>query len=477
MAIFSQAQPASALGVSACIDKYGSDLAYESTAEDVKSMKDDGCEAPVGPCRAIQEFTPSGEEERYTITCDSRFVEDGGDETPKLTDRQCIEKYHKELNPTPSKLDKMRENGCRKPDGPCEEVRIPFHAIDCKGELTVDPGGDPSDDPGGSSACDVKTSIIPVNCSSGANPIWGLLLMAINILTAGIGIVAIGGIIYAAILWTTAEDKNAQIVKSKETIFNVILGLAAYALLFAFIQFLVPGGVFNREIDLSSPPPSSATPDAPDSGSGKDDEKDGDVTAADIRLLNFRDATTATGGNVLKKGVLYRSASLSGLNDKNAKKLAKLLGSGAIIIDIRSDRQRNEKPDKPVDGVHHVNIPITGILDTEPMVTDPLRRSQLAKALKTAANARGAVLVHCAAGKDRTGWMVAMIMYVSGANDAQVMKEYLKSNDAIPGGVKAEWLKSGLQEARSKHGSIENYLKSIGLSSDDLKNLKNKFGA
>lgn len=93
--------------------------------------------------------------------------------------------------------------------------------------------------------CKVKTSIVPVDCSTGGNPIWGLLLMAINILTAGIGIVAVGGVIYASILWTTAEDKNAQIVKSKETIFNVVVGLVAFALLYAFLQFLIPGGVFN----------------------------------------------------------------------------------------------------------------------------------------------------------------------------------------------------------------------------------------
>ncbi len=317
-----------------------------------------------------------------------------------------------------------------------------------------------------------------IDCDKSENGVFSLLLLAINILTAGIGIVAIGGIIYAAILWTTAEDKNAQIVKSKETIFNVVVGMIAFALLYAFLQFLIPGGVFNREINLPSPtsPPSST--ESPSSGSGPGGGDEGhDVAVADIQLLNFRDASTATGGDVLKKDVLYRSASLSGLNDKNAEKLSKLLGTGATIIDLRSDRQRNEKPDKPVKGTHHINIPISGVLDTEPMVSDPTRRSQLAKALKTAANAKGAVLIHCAAGKDRTGWMVAMIMYVSGANDAQVMKEYLKSNDAISGGVKAEWLKHGLQAARSKHGTIENYLRNIGLSDDDLRNLKNKFGA
>jgi hypothetical protein len=105
-------------------------------------------------------------------------------------------------------------------------------------------GGNPENPEEEIDPCATETSIITVDCSNGGNPIWGLLLMAINILTAGIGIVAVGGFIYGAILWTTAEDKNAQIVKAKEVIFNVVLGLVAYALLYAFIQFLIPGGVF-----------------------------------------------------------------------------------------------------------------------------------------------------------------------------------------------------------------------------------------
>lgn len=76
------------------------------------------------------------------------------------------------------------------------------------------------------------------------NAIWGLLLMAVNILTAGIGLVAVGGIIYAAILYTTAQDKAAQVTKAKETIFNVVLGLVMFALMYAFLQFLIPGGIF-----------------------------------------------------------------------------------------------------------------------------------------------------------------------------------------------------------------------------------------
>lgn len=90
-----------------------------------------------------------------------------------------------------------------------------------------------------------STSIIPCPSGSGESAISGLLLMAINILAVGVGIAAVGGVVYAAILYTTAEDKPAQVSKAKTIIFNVVLGVAAYFLMYSFLQFIVPGGVFH----------------------------------------------------------------------------------------------------------------------------------------------------------------------------------------------------------------------------------------
>lgn len=89
-----------------------------------------------------------------------------------------------------------------------------------------------------------KASILTGLCN-GQNGIWGLLLMIVQILTAGVGIVAIGGFVYAAILYTTAEGNAGQVTKAKVTIFNVVLGLVLYALMWAVLQFLIPGGVFK----------------------------------------------------------------------------------------------------------------------------------------------------------------------------------------------------------------------------------------
>lgn len=76
------------------------------------------------------------------------------------------------------------------------------------------------------------------------NGIWGLLLIAINILTAGIGVAAVAGIVWGSILYTTASGKPEQVKKANVVIANTVLGIIMYALLFAFLNYIIPGGLF-----------------------------------------------------------------------------------------------------------------------------------------------------------------------------------------------------------------------------------------
>ena len=329
--------------------------------------------------------------------------------------------------------------------------------------------------------CDKNETVI-IECGDDKNGIWAILLIVINVMTAGVGVLAVLGIVYASILWTTAEDKADQLNKAKGIITNVVIGLVAFLLMWAGLNFIVPGGVFERNYSFASKTntvdstlhiPTGTGDGSGPTGSGPDDKSGDKVSTDQIKSVNnLRDASASN--NVLKSGTLYRSAQLSKLTTKGAEQMASLLGKKATIIDLRMP---SSAPDKAIAGAKNVSIPIEGILDTTPMVTDPQRRSQLARALKTAANAPATVHVHCVAGKDRTGWFVAMVMYANGATDAQVMKEYLLSNDQGVGVVKKEWLTNGVQAARNRHGSVLNYLKSIGLTSGDINSLKNKFGA
>jgi hypothetical protein len=98
------------------------------------------------------------------------------------------------------------------------------------------------------SCAGVTTSIIDCSQTGGADikdtGVWGILLLSINILTAGIGIAAIGGIVYGSILYTSAGGSAEQTKKAMGIITNVVIGIIAYALMYAFLNFIIPGGLF-----------------------------------------------------------------------------------------------------------------------------------------------------------------------------------------------------------------------------------------
>lgn len=100
---------------------------------------------------------------------------------------------------------------------------------------------------------DVETSIIGGDICKGASTdgggknsaIWAILILVLNILTAGVGIAAVGGIVYGAILYSSAGDKQDQTKKARGIITNTVVGLLAYALMYLILNFLIPGGIFT----------------------------------------------------------------------------------------------------------------------------------------------------------------------------------------------------------------------------------------
>ena len=74
--------------------------------------------------------------------------------------------------------------------------------------------------------------------------IWKILILVLNIMTGMVALAAVGGIVYASILYATAEDKSAQVQKAKETMFGVVVGLVLFAGMYAILQYLIPGGIF-----------------------------------------------------------------------------------------------------------------------------------------------------------------------------------------------------------------------------------------
>lgn len=93
----------------------------------------------------------------------------------------------------------------------------------------------------------VETSVI--DCDDGGDNgggIFAILLIVLNVLTFGIGIAGTLGIIIAGIMYLTARDDQGQMVKAKNMLINIVIGLVAYAVMWAFLQWLLPGGIIGK---------------------------------------------------------------------------------------------------------------------------------------------------------------------------------------------------------------------------------------
>lgn len=75
--------------------------------------------------------------------------------------------------------------------------------------------------------------------------IFKLLEFVLGLMTAGVGIVAVGAIIYAGILYTSAGDSQQQVTQAKDVIKNTAIGLIAFGFMFLILNWLIPGGVFK----------------------------------------------------------------------------------------------------------------------------------------------------------------------------------------------------------------------------------------
>lgn len=105
----------------------------------------------------------------------------------------------------------------------------------------------------------------------------------------------------------------------------------------------------------------------------------------------------------------------------------------------------------------------------------------------------GVSIVHCTAGKDRTGWGVSLLQYIAGVSDDEILSDYLASNDAWApayagilddfaqaGGnadalgdllwVRPDYLGAAIAAVNRVFGSRARYLRDgLGLEADDLK--------
>ncbi|HEX7884958.1 MAG TPA: tyrosine-protein phosphatase [Phenylobacterium sp.] len=234
-------------------------------------------------------------------------------------------------------------------------------------------------------------------------------------------------------------------------------------------------------------------------------------------IENFRDfGGYAAGQRRLKQGWLYRSAAQSKATDADLQKLA---GLGlSVIVDLRRANEREKEPSRRWDGFaaqvieNDIGQDAADEWATFIQTSDltpgsfrgymmdyyrhaPFQRRHIdlyARYFRALAESAGPILVHCAAGKDRTGIICALTHHLAGVRDDDIMADYLLTNDparmaarlplvrekvlevtgrtasdealTVAMGVEAEYLGEAFRVMREAHGSLDGYLnEALGL--------------
>lgn len=117
-------------------------------------------------------------------------------------------------------------------------------------------------------------------------------------------------------------------------------------------------------------------------------------------------------------------------------------------------------------------------------------KENILKILTVFANEENGVLYFCNAGKDRTGVITALIMMILGADESDIIADYLLTKDYMKdilqafinqserdiGDIiipQAEYMEKFLSGFKMKYGTITNYLQYIGFSVSDKVKLRN----
>lgn len=97
----------------------------------------------------------------------------------------------------------------------------------------------------------LECAVLPSNICSKAKEggseggVFALLVWVLVIMTALVGFAAVGGLIWAGILYASASANAEQVKRAKTIIRDVIIGLVAYGLMFVVLNWLIPGGVIG----------------------------------------------------------------------------------------------------------------------------------------------------------------------------------------------------------------------------------------
>ena len=223
-------------------------------------------------------------------------------------------------------------------------------------------------------------------------------------------------------------------------------------------------------------------------------------------LLNARDLG-GLGSASGDETVWRRVVRADNLNKLAPAGVAAMVAYGVrTVIDLRDPRELERFPNPlaaaPPLGVVFVNVPLISDAEWE-AIKDPTRMAEgyvltarlshtnIANAIAVLSDAApGGVVIHCHAGKERTGVVAALLLSLAGVPDETVAEDWTAS-DAFLQPLYEEWLGNETDPAtrakrsegfvthaehivdvltyvRRTHGSVEEYLLAGGLTTDQL---------
>lgn len=177
-------------------------------------------------------------------------------------------------------------------------------------------------------------------------------------------------------------------------------------------------------------------------------------------IHNFRDYggySTADGTRV-KRGLLYRSGQHVGATEEDLAAIAAL--DIRTVVDLRGTSERERNPCRRVEGWSGEVVFFEGETSSSPphedigagtptasyargrmmavytrMPRNPAMIEMFGRYFRALDEREGASLVHCFAGKDRTGVAAMLVLHVLGVDRDSQMAEFLRTNQAPTLGV------------------------------------------
>lgn len=88
---------------------------------------------------------------------------------------------------------------------------------------------------------------------NGPPPLPGPVVDVINFMSFGVGIIVVGMIIVGGIQYTTSGGVPQKIEAARKRITNAVIALVLYIFMFAILQWLIPGGLFDTAPPAGEP--------------------------------------------------------------------------------------------------------------------------------------------------------------------------------------------------------------------------------